>query len=263
MQSLVFLSNVDPLDEAGIMFSTMPSSLARGLLERFGTRVTLATDGALLAGAQPVGWAELDGLLPDHGMPRGVVELRAPKALGGGTSIALAVVRAAHLRDARAWCAWVDPACTLYSPGVAMAGVDLNRLAVVRSSRKGLLRTAVKVVRSEAFDVVVIDIDSPPGSSSIAVDDEGPSRRRERSRDETTEVFVRKLALLTAEVGVTAILLTDATIVRSSPLPVALRLELTRTERAISVRVGKDRHGRIGLARAVPFDTKPGLELTG
>src|SRR5580700_11822882 len=192
MQSLVFLSNVDPLDEAGIMFSTMPSSLARGLLERFGTRVTLATDGALLAGPQPVGWAELDGLLPDHGMPRGVVELRAPKALGGGTSIALAVVRAAHLRDARAWCAWVDPACTLYSPGVAMAGVDLNRLAVVRSPRRGLLRTAVKVVRSEAFDVIVIDLDSPPGS--IAANDEGPSRRRTRGRDETVEVFVRKLA---------------------------------------------------------------------
>src|SRR5271154_6163533 len=131
----------------------MSSSLARDLLERFGAQVTLATEGALLAGAEPLGlalgWAELDGLLPDYGLPRGVVELRAPKALGGGTSIALAALRAAHERDPRAWCAWIDPAGTLYSPGVAMAGVDLNRLAGVRSPRKGMLRTAVKVVRSE------------------------------------------------------------------------------------------------------------------
>jgi hypothetical protein len=239
----------------------MALSLARHLLGRFGAQVTLATEGALLAGAQSLGWAELDGILPDHGLPRGVVELRAANALGGGTSIALAALRAAHERDPRAWCAWIDPAGTLYSPGVAMAGVDLNRLAVVRAPRKGLLRTAVKVVRSEAFDVIVIDLDSPPGS--IAANDEGPSRRRTRGRDETVEVFVRKLAMLTSEVGVTVILLTDATVVRSSPLPVALRLELTRTVRSIGVRVGKERHGRIGLAKTVALDTKPGLVLAG
>jgi|HubBroStandDraft_1064217.scaffolds.fasta_scaffold01143_2 hypothetical protein len=242
------------------MFSIM-ASRARDLLERFGAQVTLATQGALVAGAQPLGWAELDGILPDHGLPRGVVELRAPKALGGGTSIALTALRAAHERDPRAWCAWIDPGGTLYAPGVAMAGVDLNRLAVVRSPRKGLLRTAVKVVRSEAFDVVVIDLDSPPGS--ITADNEGLSRRGARSRDETIEVFVRKLAMLTTEVGVTVILLTDATVVRSSPLPVALRLELTRNVRSISVRVGKERHGRIGLAKTVALDTKPGLVLAG
>lgn len=238
----------------------MVLSLSRDLLERFGAQISPATESVYLGKAKPLDWPELDGLLPDHGMPHGVVELRAPKALGGGTSIALAAVRAVHQRDPRAWCAWIDPAGTLYSPGVAMAGVDLNRLAVVRSPRKSLLRTSVKVVRSEAFDVVVIDIDSPPGSSSIAVDDVG---RRGRSRDETLEVFVRKLALLTAEVGITVILLTDATLVRSSPLPVALRLELMRTERAIHVRVGKDRHGRIGLVKTVPLDTKPGLALVG
>jgi len=119
----------------------------------------------------------------------------------------------------------------------------------------------VKVVRSEAFDVVVIDLDSPPGS--ITADNEGLSRRGARSRDETIEVFVRKLAMLTTEVGVTVILLTDATVVRSSPLPVALRLELTRNVRSISVRVGKERHGRIGLAKTVALDTKPGLVLAG
>ncbi len=141
-----------------------------------------------------------------------------------------------------------------------MAGVDLNRLAVVRPPRKGLLRIAVKVVRSQAFEVVVIDMDAAPGA--IAADSESSERARTRTRALTLEVFVRKLALLTAEAGATAILLTDSTIVRPAPLPVALRLELTRTECSIHVRVGKERYGRIGLARAIPIGTKPGLELT-
>src|SRR2546421_6298879 len=83
-----------------------------------------------------LGWPELDAALPDGGLPRGVVELAAPRALGGGTSIALAAMRAAHARDARAWCAWIDPEATLYAPGVAAAGVDRARLLVVRPPRE-------------------------------------------------------------------------------------------------------------------------------
>src|SRR5262249_45624559 len=82
--------------------------------------------------ALATGWRELDAVLPDHGFPRGVVELAAPHALGGGTSVALSVVRAAQEKDPRAFCAWVDAEGTLYAPGVAQAGVDLRRLLVVR-----------------------------------------------------------------------------------------------------------------------------------
>src|SRR5262245_55513117 len=85
--------------------------------------------------ALPSGWAELDAALPDGGLPMGVTELTAPRALGGATLVALAVMRAAHARKPDAWCAWVDPERTLFAPGVARAGVDLKRLLVVRPER--------------------------------------------------------------------------------------------------------------------------------
>src|SRR5437867_12631025 len=80
---------------------------------------------AAKARALRLGWRELDEALPDGGLPRGVVELASPRAIGGGSAIALSAVRAAQARDARAWCAWIDPEGTLYARGVAMAGVDL------------------------------------------------------------------------------------------------------------------------------------------
>jgi hypothetical protein len=242
------------------MFSIMPSGLAESIHERFGSRVSLADAGRPHLDALSVGWPEFDDVLPDRGLPRGIVEVRAPRALGGATSIALAAVRAAHERDERAWCAWIDPDGMLYAPGVAMAGVDLNRLAIVRAPRPAVLRIAVKVVRSQAFDVIIVDLDPAPGAAALEQD---LSRRRPRKRAPSLEVFVRKLALLAAEGGATVLLVTDATIARPAPLPVALRLELARTENAISVRIGKDRHGRIGFAKTVPINSKPGLELAG
>jgi len=245
---------------ADTMFSIMPPGLGDSVLERLGSSVSVAGAGRPRLDALSVGWAELDEVLPDHGLPRGVVELRPARALGGATSIALAAVRATHERDERAWCAWIDPDGMLYAPGVAMAGVDLNRLAVVRVPRAAVLRIAVKVVRSQAFDMIVIDLDPAPGA---AVPEQGPERRRTPKREASLEVFVRKLALLAAEGGATVLLVTDATIPRAAPLPVALRLELARTESAISVRIGKDRHGRIGLAKTIPINSKPGLGFAG
>lgn len=223
--------------------------------------VSIADAGKPCADAVALGWPEFDDLLPDHGLPRGVVEVRAPRTLGGSTSVALAAVRAAHEKDERAWCAWIDPDGMLYAPAVAMAGVHLNRLAIVRPPRRDILRIAVKVARSQAFEVIVMDLDPAPGNEVPG--NAGNPRRRTRQRDASLEVFVRKLALLAAEGGATVLVLTDATISRSAPLPVALRLELARMESAISVRIGKDRHGRVGLAKTLPITSKPGLELAG
>jgi len=239
----------------------MCPGLADGAPERFGSMVSVADAGRPRADALSIGWPEFDDLLPDRGLPRGVVEVRPPRALGGATSIALAAVRAAQERDERAWCAWIDPDGMLYAPGVAMAGIDLNRLAIVRAPRAAVPRIAVKVVRCQAFDVIVMDMDPVPGAG--AVREEGPSRRRTPKRAGSLEVFVRRLAVLAAEGGATVLLVTDATIPRPAPLPVALRLELARTESAINVRVGKDRHGRSGLTKTVPIHSKPGLELAG
>ena len=182
------------------------------------------------------------------------MELASPRALGGSTSVALAAIRAAHAKDARAWCAWIDPEGTLYAPGVAKAGVDLARLLVVRPPRAELGRIAVKVVTSRAFEIVAVDMDALPHSlatSAVAID---PPRRASKRRAWPSEVLVRKLALAAEEGGVTILLLTDASASRAVPWPVSLRLELARPSREeLSVRVAKDRHGRVGLAKTVPM----------
>jgi recombination protein RecA len=222
-------------------------------------------------------WPELEAVLPDGGFPRGVVELACPRfrpgsggagdlpsqALGGATSVALAAVRAGQSRGEHAWCAWVDPEGSLYAPGVVAAGVDLARLLVVRSGvdhaaagprtcrpgvdhaaaeprtcRPPMGRIAVKIVGAGAFEVVVVDVDT--------------ASRGGRARN--PELLVRKLALAAEPSGTTVLLLTDASRPRAAPWPVALRLELSRPERGtLCVRVAKEKHGRSGLAKTIPF----------
>ena len=206
-------------------------------------------------GTLPLGWAELDAALPEGGLPRGVIELSAPHALGGSTTVALAAVRAAQKKDPRAWCAWIDPDGTLYPPGVAMAGVDLDRLLIVRPPRQDVGRMAVKVAAARACDVIVVDMDPVPGASSVAC------AHRKRKKSWPPEVLVRKLALSAAEGSVSILLLTDALLPRAVSWPVALRLELTRGHDSLSVRVAKDRRGHIGLAKTqIPLRTRPRLE---
>jgi recombination protein RecA len=202
-----------------------------GLLAQLGSLVHLANAPDKVH-ALALAWPELDALLPDGGLPRGVVELAAPHARGGATSVALAAVRAGQARGKGAWCAWIDPEGSLHAPGVIAAGVELARLLVVRAPRAGLPRAALKAVASGAFEVVAIDLDAPPRA----------------------EMLVRKLALAAEPSGATVLLLTDSTRPRAAPWPVALRLELSRPDvHTLSVRVAKDRRARVAPARVVPF----------
>lgn len=218
------------------------------LLATFGSRVSVGKEsyGRTLS----LGWPEFDSLLPEGGFPTGVVELSADRALGGSTSLSLLAVRAAQKEDPKAWCAWIDPEGTLFAPGAAMADVDLARLLVVRPTRKDLPRISVKLARSEVFRVIVIEKDSTTGAHT-------------RETRGESEVLVRKLALTAAASGSTIVLITNLNQKRSSPLPVALRLELLRTPHAIDVTVAKERHGKIGLKKSVPIHTKPIASLVG
>ncbi|HLK37041.1 MAG TPA: recombinase A [Polyangiaceae bacterium] len=194
-------------------------------------------------------WPGLDEVLPDGGLPRGVVELSAPHALGGCTSLALTSVRAGLKRGARAWCAWIDPQNTLHAPGVDSAGVDLDRLLVVRPPLALAGRVALKVVASGAFEVVVVDLDCVPGACA-----EAAPHTSKRKSGWSPEVLVRKLAIAAEPGATTVLLLTDATRPRSVPWPVALRLEVSRpSANELRVRVAKDRRGRVGAAKTVPF----------
>ncbi len=202
--------------------------------------------------ARLTAWPELDAVLPDHGLPRGVVELASPHALGGATSVALAVIRAAQHREEGAWCAWVDSEATLYAPAVAKAGVDLSRLLVVRPPPAVAGHVALKVAQARACEVIVVDL-SPRTWSG------GRSGRR---RGLKPDVWVRKLALAAEESGASIVLLTDSLAPLAAPLPVALRLELVRAPGHMIVKIAKDRRGRTGLAKAVvPMRTRPCLPL--
>jgi len=225
-------------------------------IEAFLARLT-SDQSKLSNGTSPLlflDWPDLELVLPDGGLPQGVVELTAHRALGGATSVALAAVRAGQARGQhgeralRGWCAWVDPEATLHAPGVVAAGVDIERMLVVQPPRSLLGRIALKLVATGAFEVVVVDMDA------VGVHPSGASRR--------PEIVVRQLALAAESSDVTVLLLTDASRPRSSPWPVALRLELSRPDStSLVVRVAKDRRGRIGIAKTVPF--RPVLRIAG
>jgi hypothetical protein len=200
-----------------------------------------------------LGWPELERVLPDRGLPRGVVEIasavtrtrgtRESAMRGGATTIALCAVRAVH-EDARAWCAWITPegVPSLYAPAAAQAGVDLERLLVVRPDESALARTVVKVAASGAFDLVVIDayagLDGRLGQKSKTPKVDGA-------------VVVRKLALAAEERGTTFVVLTSLYASRAVPWPVALRLEVERRPESIALRVAKDRRGRASAQHVI------------
>jgi hypothetical protein len=53
------------------------------------------------------------------------------------------------------------------------------------------------------------------------------------------------------------LLVTDQTSTRRAPWPVAMRIELERAIDSLTVRVAKDKRGRIGLKKTVPLATRP------
>jgi len=112
--------------------------------------------------------------------------------------------------------------------------VDLDRLLVLRPSADALARVAVRLASSRLFSVIVIDRAGVPG----AIKSESHAR---------WSTVVRRLGLALEESEHTIVLLDSLRQARSEPLPVAMRIELTRSGvDRLAVRVSKDRHGRIG-----------------
>jgi recombination protein RecA len=193
---------------------------------------------------------------------------------GGATTIALSAMRAVHnaagSSGSRAWCAWITEANAppLYAPAVAQAGVDLERLLIVRPSPADLARTVVKVAASGAFDLVVVDAPAgldgklsiqPGHAASDLIDPQAqesarmsarPKRGASRARVDGS-VVIRKLALAAEEKGTTFLVLTNIYTSRAVPWPVALRIEVERRPEAIAVRVTKDRRGRASSQHVV------------
>jgi recombination protein RecA len=139
------------------------------------------------------------------------------------------------------YCAFVDPTSTLHGPGVAAAGVKLDKLLVVRPSIDALSRTAIRVVESQAFSVVVVDLAGVPGASLDLSLGSWPR-------------VVRRLALSAQESGASVLLVTGGDARRPLPLPVAMRIELSRSDvDRLTVRVSKERRGRVSGPRTIAW----------
>ncbi len=229
--------------------------------------LSLAASSTGLAEAASRDAASLDAALPDGGLPRGaVIELTASRGLGRATAVALRACASAQA-EARlrsgdpsthgAWCAFIDPWSTLHAPGVVQSGVDPTRLLVVRSPEASLARVAVRVAESRAFALIVIDTAGVPGALL-----QGGGR----VRLDRWGTVVRRLALAVERTDTAVLLVTDALAPRAMPLPVAMRLELEHRidggerlaglqggllQGGLTLRVAKDRHGRVGAPIAV------------
>jgi recombination protein RecA len=196
----------------------------------------------------PTGFKALDRALPDGGFPRGqVIEFAIAPGTGMATSLALWTCRAAQQAaikqgDTAAWCAFVDPAATLYAPAVLEAGVDLQRLLVVRPPAASITRTTIRLAEANAFSV-------------IAVDTTGDWEQPQRLGSQHWVRVVRRLALAIQETHTQIFLITNKRMPRALPLPVALRVELARTGREqLEVKVTKDKRGRISEGQCISLN---------
>ncbi len=198
-------------------------------------------------GSLPTGWVELDAALPDGGLPTSaVVELCGPSGMGRVTGVALSVCAAAQARareqNEESWCAWIDASGSLYAPGLARAGVDLNRLLVVRPDPADIARVAVRLAQSRVFAVVVIDRASVPGAQLAP------------GRSIRWNTVVRRLALAASQAETSVLLLSTTATAQRETLPVAMRLELDRPGLdRLRLRVAKDKRGRLRGPRSIPL----------
>ncbi len=111
---------------------------------------------ALLLTGWPTGIPSLDLALGPTGIPRGRLTEIFGGFSSGKTTLAYALLAACTRRGDIG--AYLDPQESFFAPAAESAGVDLERLIVVRPRFAAALRRAVDaVVRSGACSVVVLD----------------------------------------------------------------------------------------------------------
>jgi hypothetical protein len=87
----------------------------------------------------PTGWPALDQALPGGGWPTAALTEVLPEREGLG-ELGLLLPAIARLTDSQqenAWVAWVSPPHVPYAPALANAGVDLDRLLIIRADGGG------------------------------------------------------------------------------------------------------------------------------
>jgi RecA/RadA recombinase len=221
----------------------------------------------------PLGVSALDAVLPRGGLLQGsVIELQVQGAGSAATSFALCACRAAQQaggllaaggqaasgqlaaggqlaasgQRARAfdaqqpWCAFIDASASLFAPGVAHLGVELERLLVLRPDVDAIERVAIRIAEAKVVSLLVIDLRGALGGLPVA------SQRWPRT--------VRRLALAVRSLGTCVLVITPSESRSALPLPVAMRLEFSRARaESFELRVAKERSGRVSTPHKIPW----------
>ena len=162
------------------------------------------------------------------------------------------------LASPKRWCAWVDSSRTLFAPGVAQAGVCLERLLVVQPEPRDMARIAVRLAASGVFSMLVSDRCGVPGSAlphAVAPRTSASTRRDTRpAANIRWSTAVRRLALAAQESETTILLLSRNAQATRDTLPTTMRIELGRPAlERLSLRIAKDKRGRLQGPQSIPL----------
>lgn len=165
------------------------------------------------------GFPALDERLPGHGWPeRGLIEILSAEP--GRSELALfAPVLARWLKESNSWSALIAPPFDPYAPAFTAAGLDANRIIVIRTTR--LAWALEQVARSAACRFILA----------------WPQRMQAKS--------LRRLQLAAEQVG-TLLVLARPRKCRASVSPAVLRVELSSTPAGLSLDIFKSRGGKAG-----------------
>lgn len=187
----------------------------------------LKTHAPFLADREDVssGSTALDRLLLG-GLPRGSLTVITGEIGTGRMTLAAQALRRETQRGRPV--AWVDGEGTVYPPALALQGVELSRLLMVRKSEERSIYALEQILESSVFTMVVAS---------------GLDRLLNASR-------LRRIQTATEGARVCTLLILEPSAAERAT-SAALKLRLTRRHRGIQVQVEKDRTGRAIGRRAV------------
>jgi protein ImuA len=136
------------------------SSLLHAILQRSDVRRGAELGGVAAPGV-PSGFPALDAELPGGGWPAGTLTEILPRHQGIG-ELRLLGTALAHLARAGRCLAWIAPPHLPYAPALAAAGIDLERLLIVRTgSARETLWATEQALRAGVCGAVLAWPDAP------------------------------------------------------------------------------------------------------
>lgn len=153
-----------------MVHSQQLAALRRDLREAFPSSIpSLNADGKLHSAFSGLSTAlpGLDQLLAGQGLPKGRISELTGATTSGKTAVALQIVAAAT--KAGQAVAWIDLPRAFFPPSAQAAGVQLDRLVIIRPADvTEALKAADILLRGQSFALIVFDWASEPAHRSGA-----------------------------------------------------------------------------------------------